>query len=148
MDRLKQLIRLYDDSPDPPKPPALGKILVIDDHPNIREGLERTLRQKNYEVAISTTGQEGIDRLSSDISVVILDVKLPRMDGTEVYNHLKKKRPDIPIIFYSAYPGNEEVAHKCLQLKPYGFIEKGVVSDIDKLFYLIANAVARKNDDG
>ena len=67
-------------------------------------------------------------------------VKLPRTDGIELYHRLKEKQPDVPIIFYSAYPGNEKVARKCLELNPYAFIEKGEEKDIDRLYAMIAKA--------
>ena len=140
MDEFIELLKKFDDTPEPPPQPPLGKVLVIDDDLNIRQGLERTLRQRNYEVVITPMGQDGIDNLTDDISVILLDVKLPRMDGTEVYRRLKKKNHDIPIIFYSAYPGNEEIAKKCLEMKPYAFIEKGVNEDIDRLYSLIEEA--------
>lgn len=85
MDRLTELIKKFDDTPEPPPPPPLGKVLVIDDDPNIRQGLKRTLKQRNYEVIITTHGQDGLEKLSDDISVILLDVKLPRMDGSEVF---------------------------------------------------------------
>ncbi|GAG14735.1 unnamed protein product [marine sediment metagenome] len=141
MDEFTELLKKFDDTPEPPPQPPLGKVLVIDDNPNIRQGLERTLTQRNYEVIITTTGQEGIDSMSDDISVILLDVKLPLLDGTEVYQRLKEKNPDIPIIFYSAYPGNEQIAQECLELNPYAFIEKGVTEDIDRLYSLIEKAV-------
>ena len=145
MDRLSELIKKFDDTPEQPPPPPAGKVLVIDDDPNIRQGLERTLTQRNYEVVITTTGQDGLEKLTDDVCVVILDVKLPRTDGTEVYALLKGKHPDIPIIFYSAYPGDEKIAKKCLELKPYAFIEKGVSEDIDRLYGLIEKAVKGNN---
>ena len=70
---------------------------------------------------------------------------MPRTDGTEVYDLLKEKHPDIPIIFYSAYPGDEKIAKKCLELKPYAFVEKGVTEDNDRLYELIEKA-AKGND--
>ena len=149
MDEFTELLKKFDDSPEPPPPPPLGKVLVIDDDPNIRQGLERTLKQRNYEVIITAIGQDGIRSLTDDVSVVLLDVKLSRMDGTKVYQLLKEKSPDIPIIFYSAYPGNERIAQKCLQLKPYAFIEKGVSEDIDRLYSLIEKAArSGANSDG
>ena len=144
MDKLTELIKKFDDSPEQPSQPPLGKVLVIDDDPNIRQGLERTLTQRNYDVVITTTGQDGLEKLTDDICVVLLDVKLPRMDGTEVYDLLKQKHPDIPIIFYSAYPGDEKIAKKCLELKPYACIEKGVTEDIDRLYSLIEEAVKQR----
>ncbi len=115
--------------------------MVIDDDPNIRQGLERTLIQRNYEVIVTANGPDGVDGLTGDINVVLLDVKLPRLDGAEVYELLKQKRPNAPIIFYSAFPGNDKIAKKCLDLKPYAFIEKGVDEDIVRLYSLIETAV-------
>ncbi|MBC8459189.1 MAG: response regulator [Deltaproteobacteria bacterium] len=57
MDEFTELLKKFDDTPEPPPQPPLGKVLVIDDNPNIRQGLERTLKQRNYEVIITTTGQ-------------------------------------------------------------------------------------------
>jgi len=82
--------------------------------------------------------------MSDDISVILLDVKLPLLDGTEVYQRLKENNPDVPIIFYSAYPGNEKIAQECLELNPYAFIEKGVTEDIDRLYSLIEKAVKER----
>jgi len=148
MDRLTELIKKFDDTPEQPPLPPSGKVLVIDDDPNIRQGLERTLNQRNYDVIITTTGQDGLENLTDDVCVIILDVKLPRMDGTEVFDLLKGKQPDIPIIFYSAYPGDEKIAKKCLELKPYAFIEKGVTEDIDRLYELIDKASKERKSDG
>ena len=145
MDRLLELINKFDDTSESIQKPSLGKVLVIDDDPNIRQGLESTLTYRNYEVIITAKGQEGLEKLTTDICIVLLDVKLPQMDGTEVYILLKEKQPGVPIIFYSAYPGNEENAKKCLELKPYAFIEKGVAEDIDKLYSLIDKACKEKN---
>ncbi len=137
MDEFTELLKKFEDSPDEPPKPPIGKVLVIDDDPNIRQGLERTLVQRNYEVLVTTNGADGVDKLTPDISVVLLDVKLPRMDGTEVYRLLKDEQPDVPIIFYSAYPGNDTIIAKCQELEPYAFIEKGVSEDIDRLYSMI-----------
>jgi len=140
MDEFTELLKKFDDGPDRPPEPPVGKVLVIDDDPNIRQGLERTLIQRNYEVLVTTNGADGVDSLTDDINVVLLDVKLPKSDGTEIYELLKKKRQNVPIIFYSAFPGDDKVAKKCLDLKPYAFIEKGVEADIDRLYSLIERA--------
>jgi len=146
MDEFIELLKKFDDSPDLTPQPPLGKVLVIDDDPNIRQGLERTLKQRNYEVIITTLGQDGINQLTDDISVVLLDVKLPRMDGTEAYRKLRERNPNVPIIFYSAYPGDEKKAQECLELKPYAFIEKGVSKDIDRLYSLIDKAAKERSE--
>lgn len=144
MDEFTELLKKFDDTPEPEPGPPIGKVLVIDDDINIRQGLERTLTKRNYEVVIAITGEEGLENLTPDICVVILDVKLRGTDGLTLYHQLKEKRSDIPIIFYSAYPGDEKVARQCLALNPYAFIEKGVEADIDRLYALIEKAAKEK----
>ncbi|MCD6585458.1 MAG: response regulator [Desulfobacteraceae bacterium] len=142
MNELMQLINKFDDSPELGQKKPLGKVLVIDDDPNIRQGLERTLKQRNFDVVSTPNGLDSVSLLCDDIGCVLLDVKMPKISGIEVYGMLKEKDPGVPIIFYSAYPGGEEMAQKCLDLKPYGFIEKGVSEQIDRLYALIAGAAA------
>ncbi|MBT3258030.1 MAG: response regulator [Deltaproteobacteria bacterium] len=140
MDEFDELLKKFDDTPAPEPEPTLGKVLVVDDDPNIQQGLKKTLTDRNYEVVIAITGQEALESLGSDVCVIILDVKLRGTDGITLYRQLKEKLPDIPIIFYSAYPGDEKVARQCLELKPYAFIEKGVDEDIDRFYGLIKKA--------
>ena len=140
MDEFNELLKKLDDAPEAEAGPPIGKVLVIDDDPNIRQGLEKTLTRRNYEVVIAVTGDEGLESLTADVCVVILDVKMRGIDGLTVYHRLKERCPDIPIIFYSAYPGDEKVAQQCLALNPYAFIEKGVEADIDRLYTLIEKA--------
>ncbi len=85
---------------------------MIDDDPNIRQGLERTLKQRNFDVVLTQNGMDGVSLLCDDIGCVILDVKMPKVSGIEVYGMLKEKDPNVPVIFYSAYPGGEDVAKK------------------------------------
>jgi DNA-binding NtrC family response regulator len=143
MDEFAELLKKYDDTTAQSILPY-GEVLVIDDDLNVRLGLDSTLTQRNYSVLLSSTGQEGIDKLSDKTDVILLDVKLPQVDGTQIYPQLKQKIPAIPIIFYSAYPGNDTMTEKCMKLKPYAFIEKGVAEDIDRLFMLIKKAVSKK----
>jgi DNA-binding NtrC family response regulator len=144
MDEFDELLKKFDDTPEPEPEPILGKVLVVDDDPNIQQGLKKTLTERNYEVVIAVTGQEALESLRNDVCVVILDVKLRGTDGITLYRQLKEKHPGIPIIFYSAYPGDEKVARQCLELKPYAFIEKGVEEDIDRLYRLIEKAAREK----
>ena len=145
MDEFDELLNRFDDTPGPEPEPPLGKVLVIDDDPNIRQGLETTLKQRNYEVIVAITGPEGLEIFTDDVCVVLLDVKLPKIDGIKLYEKLKAKHPHVPIIFYSAYPGDEEIAQQCLALNPYAFIEKGVAEDIDRLYALIEKAAKEEN---
>ena len=83
-----------------------SRILVIEDDPSIRLGLEDTLRAKGYQVEVATRGQLGLDmaeRARPDL--IILDIMLPDLDGFEVCRRLKAPRSElaaIPIIVLSA----------------------------------------------
>jgi len=144
MNRFNELLKKFDYKTRSLEKSNLPKVLIIDDSLNIQQALKRTLIQKNYDVILESTGKGGLDSLTRDIFVVILDVKLPKMDGTDVYIKLKEINPHIPIIFYSAYPGDKKIVKKCLSLKPYAFIEKGVARDIDSLYQSIERAFLKK----
>ncbi len=77
------------------------RILVVDDEPTVRNILQRTLEKAGYDVITAADGQEALDKMSdSDISLVLLDIMMPGLDGFEV---LERIPPDlnIPVIMLS-----------------------------------------------
>lgn len=105
------------------------KILVVDDEPNIQQFLELGLVNEGYQVITAQDGQEAI-QISNTFSphIVILDVMMPGMDGFEVCQALKEKRP-LSVIMLTA---KEEVEHRVKGLtlgaddymsKPFSFDE-------------------------
>jgi DNA-binding response OmpR family regulator len=81
-------------------------ILVIEDDPSIRLGLEDTLRAKGYHVQVASRGEDGL-RLAAELqpALIILDIMLPDTDGFEVCRQLKGSRggaPHTPVIMLSA----------------------------------------------
>ena len=80
------------------------KILVIDDDAAIRRTLRMTLEEENYEMLEAASGAEGIQKaLSEDPDLVLLDVKMPIMDGMEVLVDLLRQRPEVPVIMISGH---------------------------------------------
>ena len=66
-------------------------ILIVDDEPQIRRVLKVTLCAKGYEVIEATTGQEAVESLLSEhVDVVLLDLKLPDMNGVEVCGKMRR----------------------------------------------------------
>jgi len=105
------------------------KILIIDDERAIRETLEMFLREKGYEVATSEDGEEGltsVDRERPDI--VILDIRLPGMDGLEVLRRIKERGEDIHVIMITAYP-DAETARQAKKSGAYECIHKPLDAD-------------------
>lgn len=84
----------------------MTSILVVEDDPSIRLGLEDTLRGKGFDVEAVTRGDVGLQRALDTLpDLVVLDIMLPDMDGFEVCRRLKShKAPvcDIPVIMLSA----------------------------------------------
>ncbi len=84
----------------------MSRILVIEDDPSIRLGLEDTLAAKGYEVDVVGRGLEGAERaISGNYDLVVLDVMLPDIDGFEVCRRIRASRigpRSLPVIFLSA----------------------------------------------
>lgn len=76
------------------------KILIVEDDSTIRSGLKYCLEYENFEVVEATDGKDAISKLEN-ISLILLDVNLPDIDGFELFKEIKKKK-DIPIIFLTA----------------------------------------------
>lgn len=85
-----------------------GIILLTDDDQDFVNSLEDVLTNQNYRVLVARTGQEAIDRiLANNIDVLILDLKLPILNGLEVYLALKEHGCEIPTIIVTGYPIEE-----------------------------------------
>jgi two-component system OmpR family response regulator len=82
-------------------PPA--RILVVDDEPNIAELLSAALRFEGYDVGVAATGIEALDLVRSyRPNLIMLDVMLPDLDGTEVCRRLRNQGDQVPIVFLTA----------------------------------------------
>src|SRR6266511_4388458 len=77
-------------------------VVVVDDDVLIRSSLETVLKDK-YDVRLCADGLAGVRAVDESTGCVILDVRMPTHDGFWVCKHLRKRAPDVPIIFYSAY---------------------------------------------
>lgn len=78
------------------------KILVVDDQPGIRLLLQEAFTDGGYDVTTSETGKEALDRMYAEsFDLVILDYKLPVMDGSQVLKHLEHNQMFIPAIVMS-----------------------------------------------
>src|SRR6266568_2449632 len=81
-----------------------SRVLVIDDEAAIRDSLRMTLEYEGYEFVGAATGQEGLalaERESPDL--VLLDVKMPGMDGLEVLDRLRGMNDGVPVVVISGH---------------------------------------------
>jgi len=105
------------------------RILVIDDEAAIRDSLKMTLEYEGYEFIGAATGQEGVnlvERESPDL--VLLDVKMPGMDGLEVLDRLHAMNETLPIVVISGH-GTISTAVEATKKGAFDFIEKPFASE-------------------
>jgi two-component system, OmpR family, phosphate regulon sensor histidine kinase PhoR len=99
-------------------------ILVVDDEESIREGSGRILTRMGYQVYKASRGSEGLEILGSHpIEIVLLDLKMPGMDGMEVLAHIQRLNPEILVIIITGY-ATLETAVEAMKQGAYDFIAK------------------------
>jgi len=80
------------------------KILVVDDEENIRFLFREELEEEGYQVELASNGFEAIDKArNSKFDVIVMDIKMPGMDGIQALNEIKNMVKDQPVILCSAY---------------------------------------------
>ena len=120
----------------------LPKVMVVDDDEDVREILGQTLKKNRYNVQLCESGMEAITSITAETRVVILDMMMPGMDGTETCVELQKKYPGVPVVFYSAYRTLLD-QNKLGSYKPLGFVEKGAAGSKQYLLDLVKKSCER-----
>jgi PAS domain S-box-containing protein len=92
---------------DAPLQGGTERILVIEDDPALRAAAARLLTKVGYRVLTAADGVEGLSLFrsrASEVDLVLTDVVMPRLGGLELYQALRRERPDIRVLFTSGYP--------------------------------------------
>ena len=98
--------------------------MIVDDEKSIRQSLSDVLRDEGFDVILASDGHRALKMLDSNRpDLVILDIWMPVMDGTEVLKEIKARQPDLQVIMISGH-GNIEAAVKTIKLGAYDYIEK------------------------
>jgi DNA-binding NtrC family response regulator len=121
-----------------PKP----RILVIDDESAIRDSLRMTLEYEGYDFLGAATGQEGLalaEREAPDL--VLLDVKMPGMDGIDVLERLRNLNDQLPIVVISGH-GTISTAVEATKKGAWDFIEKPFASE--RILVSLRNALDQR----
>ena len=80
------------------------RILVVDDEENIRLLFKEELEEENYEVEVASNGYEALEKIkNTHFDLVVMDIKMPGMDGIQALNEIKNINKDQPVILCSAY---------------------------------------------
>lgn len=99
-------------------------ILIIDDDDQLRSSFEKLLMQERYEVETAASGEDGIALLRNiQPELVILDMRLPGMNGFETFERIHETEPRLPVIIMTAY-GTTETAIKATKMGAFDYILK------------------------
>ena len=112
-------------------------ILFVDDDPLSREGFNMAFG-KTYNCILCDSARQAESAMDDGICVAIIDIRMAGKDGFECCNAIRKKYPDLPIIFYSGYPEEKHPIDVINQHQPFAFITKG--GDLDALASAIEKA--------
>lgn len=102
------------------------RILIVDDHPIVRQGLRQTLTDAVdvEEIGEAADGQQVIERLrDGDWDAVVLDIGLPGRGGLEILKDLKRERPRLPVLILSMHP-EDQYAIRALRAGAAGYLTK------------------------
>jgi DNA-binding NtrC family response regulator len=117
-------------------------ILVVDDESLIRWSLHERLKAAGYAVLEAESGPEALDVVSKEpVSLVLLDLSLPGLNGLAVLERVKKERPSCPVILMTAYdsPGSAE---RAAELGAAHFMTKPF--DFDRVVRLVGEELSSK----
>jgi CheY-like chemotaxis protein len=123
---------------------SLGKILIVDDEPEVRQVLQEFLSGRGYDVLVAESGSAALDVLGVDQpDLVLLDVTMPGMDGVETLRRIVALQPPVPVIMVTA---NADIAttSKLLAMGAVDYIPKPF--DLDYLDQAVSIQVAAAQD--
>jgi DNA-binding NtrC family response regulator len=120
----------------------MKSILVVDDEKAIRDSLKMILEYERFEVAFSEDGPSALSQIAHrGFDLVLLDIKMPGIDGLRVLQEIKESQPDLPVIMISGH-GTIETAVEATRRGAFDFLPKPL--DRDKLLIVIRNALNQK----
>jgi len=107
----------------------MAQVLIIDDHDSMREGLELLLRRRGHKTLSAEGGERGLALLEeTGADLVITDLKMARMDGIQVLQHVRERHPGVEVLVITAY-GTIERAVEAMKLGAADFITKPFSSE-------------------
>lgn len=122
----------------------MSKILIIEDEASIRRVLVKILTEENtqYKVFEAEDGLAGTEMIkNTDFDLVLCDIKMPKMDGVEVLEAVKKIKPEIPMVMISGH-GDLDTAVNTMRMGAFDYISKP--PDLNRLLNTIRNALDKK----
>ena len=118
------------------------KVLMVDDEAQFRETTRKILEKKGFETLMAANGREALAQLDSHPDVVVLDIRMPDMDGNETLEEIQKRSPGVPVIMLTGH-GADDSARQSLTQGAFDYLSKPC--DIDLLTSRIVDASQQKD---
>jgi DNA-binding NtrC family response regulator len=117
-------------------------VLLVDDEKDFLEVLAKRLRKRKLSLVVANNGEEAISAIhSAHIDVVVLDMRMPGLDGLQTLREIKRINPVVEVIMLTGH-ANVETAVKGMELGAFDYLMKPV--DIDELLYKLQDAFKKK----
>jgi len=102
----------------------MARILVVDDEPEVCSMLEKFLTKKGHEVYAALNGEEALSVVKQERPhVILLDIKMPKMDGMECLKHIREIDKEAGVIMITAVK-QEEIGREAMKLGAFDYITK------------------------
>jgi two-component system, NtrC family, response regulator HydG len=121
--------------------PSKGRILIVDDELVVRDSLARWFAAEGYDTKALASAREALELADRNWDLVLLDIKMPGMDGIELQARLKETDPDLIVIIMTGY-ASVETAIQALKHGAYDYLTKPV--DPDELSHLVSKALEHR----
>ncbi len=119
------------------------KVLFVDDEIDFLETLLKRMKKRGVDVTGVGSGEEALSFLDTNqVDVVVLDVRMPGMDGIETLREIKRRHPLVEVIMLTGH-ANLEVAIEGMELGAFDYLMKPM--DIDELLYKVEDAYKKKS---
>ena len=100
-------------------------VLLVDDEDDVLNTLGNMIEQSGWKCFKAATGELGLEIFKiNKVDVVILDIRLPRMDGFDVLKQMKQLKPAVPVVMLTALGYEKEAVEKALKLGASGYVGK------------------------
>ncbi len=121
---------------------VMPKALVVDDEPDMRWLLAGVLRDQGFEVVAAENGRAALEQISRESpDVVLLDLRMPGLDGIQVLKQVKAVDPHIPVVIVTAY-GALPSAVRAMRLGAYDYLTKPF--DNDEILFTLRRALEKR----
>jgi two-component system chemotaxis response regulator CheY len=123
-----------------------GRVLVVDDEPDVRKVVKRILTKAGYDVIEAEDGEKAIEAINEGenpllLNVIISDIRMPKINGVEAINYFQQQWPRVPLIVLTGFPDMEMAID---------FLKKGVVDYLvkpvekERLISAVGKAIAQR----